>query len=317
MPHVVYSPRYDIGFFGLERLHPFDSRKYGRAWKRLAQGLGSRAGDVLLRTDRSATRQELLAVHSAAYLDRLGDRAYLADILELPIVRRLPAWLTDWRVLRPMRWAVRGSVLAARAALDNGFAVNLSGGYHHAKPDAGEGFCVYNDIALVVHTLRAEGRIAAGECVMYVDLDAHQGNGVCHEFMEDRRLVIFDMFNAAVYPSDDVAARGRIDFAVPLAPGCDDRQYLGLLESQLPACLDSFGRRSVRLAIYNAGTDVYAGDALGGLALTADAVCRRDRFVVDAMRDRGIPTVMLLSGGYSAESYRLVADSVLGLFGGQ
>src|SRR3954447_18259461 len=147
-PRIVFSRRYDVGFFGLERLHPFDSRKYGRAYRLLRRRFGRRLKAASVTPDRPIARDELLAVHTAEYLAKLKDPAYLARALEVPPVRRAPAWVTDWCVLRPVRWAARGTVLAVREAVRGALAVNLSGGYHHAGPDRGEGFCLYNDLAL-------------------------------------------------------------------------------------------------------------------------------------------------------------------------
>ena len=117
---LVYTRRYNIGFLGLERLHPFDSRKYGRAWRavgRVARKLRDRAW---LRVPRPASIADLAAVHDPAYLESLRDTRVLAAALELPFVRRLPGWAVRWAVLRPMRWAVAGSLVAARAALTTG-----------------------------------------------------------------------------------------------------------------------------------------------------------------------------------------------------
>jgi histone deacetylase 11 len=257
---------------------------------------------------------DLAAVHDPAYLARLGNPAELAAALELPFVRRLPGWVA-WRVIaRPMLWAAAGSLVAARESLARGVAVNLSGGYHHAKPDRGEGFCLFNDVAFLVHGLRAEGRLGADDRVAYIDLDAHQGNGVCHCFWADRRVFLYDVFNPRIYPSRDRAARDRIDCPVPLPEKCAGREYLRLLELSLPGFLDSIGKAGrVRLAVYNAGTDVFAGDALGGLDLSAADVLARDLYAVEQLRARNIPVVMLLSGGYSRESYRLVANTVVEL----
>jgi histone deacetylase 11 len=138
--HIAYSPHYNITFFGVERLHPFDSRKYGRAWELLRTEFGSALKKCHLRIDRPVSNEELALVHSPEYLKSLRSSATLARALEIPLLHFLPGWLIDWRVSRPMRWAVRGSVLAAEAALRTGWAVNLSGGYHHAKPSHGEGF---------------------------------------------------------------------------------------------------------------------------------------------------------------------------------
>jgi histone deacetylase 11 len=311
---LTYTRRYNIGFLGLERFHPFDSRKYGRAWRAVGREERRLRDHAWVGVPRPASFADLAAVHDRAYLDSLRDSKVLAAALELPFVRRLPGWAVRWAILRPMRWAVAGSLVAAREALTAGLAVNLSGGYHHAKPDRGEGFCVFNDIAYIVHALRAEGKLAADDRVVYIDLDAHQGNGVSHHFRADPRVFLFDAFNREIYPSYDRAARERVDCPVPLPFGCSGPDYLRLLELTLPGFLDSVGRNGrVRLAVYNAGTDVFAGDALGGLNLSAADVLARDRYAIDQLRTRGIPVVMLLSGGYSGESYRLVANTLVEL----
>ncbi len=207
-----------------------------------------------------------------------------------------------------------GTIRAAKECIQHGFAVNLGGGYHHAKPDGGEGFCIYSDSAMAVHSLRTDGLLADDDRVAYVDLDAHQGNGVCHAFMDDNRFFIFDMYNSTIYPCYDTEAQDRIDCNVRLASACREDEYLRKLEDRLPVFLDSISQsQTVGLAIYNAGTDVYVDDPLGGLNISADAILQRDLFVVRELRKRGIPTVMLLSGGYTRVSYQLVADSVIRL----
>jgi histone deacetylase 11 len=307
---IVYSPHYNISFFGLERLHPFDSKKYGRAWKLLRQQFGPQLTTRHISVDRPVSDAELRLVHAPEYLRKLGSPAYLAEALEIPLLRRLPHWLTAWRVLRPMRWAVRGSVLAAEAALQYGAAVNLSGGYHHAKFNHGEGFCVFSDIALMVHQLRREQYLKPDDAVAYVDLDAHQGNGVCHQFMSKPRFYIFDMYNRDIYPCQDVQARERIDCKVPLPLHCAGREYLANLSQRLPPFLDSLADPVPSLAVYNAGTDVFAGDKLGGFGLSAEEIVARDMLVIEQFEERRIPFVLLLSGGYSRQSYRLVARTV-------
>jgi histone deacetylase 11 len=260
--------------------------------------------------DRPASNEELSLVHTREYLDSLRSPAKLAAALEMPVLRKLPALITAWRVLRPMRWAVRGSVIAAKAALEDGAAVNLSGGYHHAKPNRGEGFCVFSDIALIVRQLRLEKQLQTDDSIAYVDLDAHQGNGVCHQFLSDKQFYIFDMYNENIYPATDLEARRRIDCNCPLPFGCAGDQYLATLRRNLPPFLDSLAQPGPRLAIYNAGTDPFAGDQLGGLSLSAEDILQRDLFVVNEFGKRQIPFVMLLSGGYSRQSYRLIADTV-------
>ncbi|HEV3143872.1 MAG TPA: histone deacetylase [Gemmataceae bacterium] len=260
---IVYSRHYDISFFGIERLHPFDSRKYGRAWRELRKYFGRGLFKHVITVDRPAKFNELVRVHSAEYLVGIRQSKALSAALELPPLRRLPSWLLRWRVLRPMRWAVQGTVLAAKAALERGVAVNMSGGYHHAKPDRGEGFCVYSDIALAVQQLRSECRIQSPLRIAYVDCDAHQGNGVCHHFMHDREVFIFDMFNQNIYPSYDTEARQRIDCSLPVPSLCTGAEYLAILRDSLPGFLDVVSRsQPITLGIYNAGTDVFVWDQL-------------------------------------------------------
>jgi histone deacetylase 11 len=309
-PRVVYTRQYNIGFFGVERLHPFDSRKYGRAYRTLRRRFGRELSRRTLRPRRPVSRDELLWLHEPRYLDALRNAEYLARALEVPQLRKIPAWLTDRFVLRPMRWAAAGTILAAREAMTCRLAVNLSGGYHHAGPDRGEGFCIYNDIALAVHALRRDGALNDDDKVVYVDCDAHQGNGVCRAFAGDNRVFIYDCYNAAIYPHD-AQARRRIDCDVPLMPNQIDREYLAALTSTLPAFLDGVSKsKPPALAIYNAGTDIFRGDPLGAMAVTAAGVLERDRFVLHQLVGRGIPTVMLPSGGYTRESYQLIADTV-------
>ena len=143
MVPIVYSPGYNITALGLERLHLFDSLKYRRIrrWL-LRQGL-RRTGEFF--APAPITNADLLLVHSACYLKSLGSSRVLARILELPTLAILPAWLVRWRVLTPMRRAVGGTIRACRLAQERGLAVNLGGGFHHAGPERGGGFCVYAD----------------------------------------------------------------------------------------------------------------------------------------------------------------------------
>lgn len=210
-----------------------------------------------------------------------------------------------------MRWATAGTILAARLALKHGLAINLSGGYHHAGPERGEGFCIYADIAIAIASLRKGGELSEADRVVYIDCDAHQGNGVCHCFADDQRVFIFDQFNSGIYPASDAAAKRRIDCAVPVPVNRRTNDYLAQLRSTLPKFLDGVGKSGdIKLAIYNAGTDLVAGDPLGCLAVSPDGVFSRDQFVLNELISRNLPTVMLPSGGYTKESYRLIARSV-------
>ena len=256
------------------------------------------------------TEADLLHIHTPDYLRQLSDPSFIAAVLEIPALAFLPLWLIDRCVLRPMRWATMGTLIATQEALRHGLAVNLSGGYHHARPDHGHGFCAYADIGFAIHELRRAGHLANTDTIIYIDLDAHQGNGVCRTFVDDPRVFIYDQYNLLNFPFD-ARARRRIDCDVALALGCTDADYLSALQTHLPPFLDSLTQTgTVRLAIYNAGTDVYGADRLGGLSISAAAILDRDRFVLNALMQRCLPTAILLSGGYSQESYRLVAQMV-------
>src|SRR5262249_1136558 len=146
---------------------------------------------------RPISQGELLILHHSAYLRSLCQRQVLARILEVPAVRYLPAWLTDWRVLRPMRWATGGTLLACRLALERGLAITLSGGYHHAGPDRGGGFCVYADTPLALAVLQADGRIRSA---LVVDTDAHQGNGTADAMRPWPWAHLVDFYEADIYP---------------------------------------------------------------------------------------------------------------------
>jgi histone deacetylase 11 len=312
---IIYEAGYNFGIHGIEkRWHPFDTQKFRRAWKRI-RVYGSELLERRIRVSAEVAVDDLRLVHDADYLATLADKRAVARIVEVPQLGALPMWLLDRIVLRPMRRQTAGTIAAARAALSEGFVFQLGGGFHHAKPASGEGFCCYADAAIAVAVLRREGLLAADDRIACVDLDVHMGNGVAHCFADDRRAFLFDMFNSKIYPCLDFEARARLDCEVPVRSGCAGSTYLRLLRERLPPFLDSVGRSApIRLAIYNAGTDIFVDDELGGLRCSADDVLERDMFVVEQLRTRGIPTVFVTSGGYSELSHRLIARSATEAF---
>lgn len=307
---IVYHPAYNYGVWGTGWLHPFDQSKFARIWRMLQQTWGSRLGAALVRPDRPVTDEELLAVHSAAHLASLKRPAVVAAALEIPLAAYLPPWLIDRLVLRPMRWQTMGTLVAAREALGCGLAVNLGGGFHHARRELAHGFSVYSDIVLMIDTLRRSGRLANADRVAYIDLDAHHGDGVASLLADDPRVFMLDMYNREAFPHDTLTPQ-RVDCNLPLAEGTGGREYLSILRNNLPGFLDSIaGGGQLKLALYNAGTDVFERDPIGRLQLTADDILDRDLFVLGQLKSRRIPAVMLLAGGYTWESYRLVARTV-------
>ena len=301
MVPIVYHPSYNITAFGLERLHPFDSTKYRRIQDWLVrQGL-RKPGDFV--RPRSCTRDELRAVHTSEYLATLRSRLTLARILEVPVVGMLPAFFTDWRVLRPMRWAVGGTIHACRLARERGLAINLGGGYHHAGPNRGHGFCAYADVPVALALLHRERPFGS---VLVIDTDAHQGNGTADAIRPWPWARILDFFEETIFPWPKVPE----DIAVPLPPGANGVEYLEALHEHVPAALDRF---RPELVVYNAGSDVLWSDPLSNLLLTADELAERDLYVVTEVRERGIALAMVLSGGYGPASWEAHARSIEGL----
>jgi histone deacetylase 11 len=231
MVPLVYSPKYNITAFGLERLHPFDSVKYRRIHDWLIhQGL-RRPGDFV--APRPSTRADLLRIHTPEYLRSLCDRRVLARILEVPPVRYLPGWLVGWHVLHPMRWATGGTVLACRLALEKGLAINLGGGYHHAGGSRGGGFCAYADVPMALATLKQESKI---DSALVVDTDAHQGDGTADAIRHWPWAYLLDFYEDDIFPWP----KAQEDLPVPLPPRTNGAEYLDALREHLAAALDRF-----------------------------------------------------------------------------
>jgi acetoin utilization deacetylase AcuC-like enzyme len=232
----------------------------------------------------------LLLVHTPEYVRRFREGAL--DAAEL---RRLGFPWSPGLVERSYR-AVGGTIAAARHALEHGLAMNLAGGTHHAFPDHGEGFCVFNDVAVAVRLLRRDG---LARRVTIVDLDVHQGNGTHAIFAGDADVYTFSMHGGKNYPFHKVA--GTLD--LELADGTGDDAYLDMLRDALPRVLAA---SSPDLVVYIAGADPHEGDQLGRLALTFDGLSRRDAFVLDSCREVGIPVAITIGGGYG----RRIEDTV-------
>jgi acetoin utilization deacetylase AcuC-like enzyme len=230
-------------------------------------------------------RESLLRVHTERYVD-----AFTSGMLGPDELRRLGFPWSPELVERSYR-AVGGTMAAARFALDEGIAMNLAGGTHHAFPDRGEGFCVFNDVAIAIRTLQAEGRI---ERAAIVDLDVHQGNGTNAVFADDDRVFTFSMHGRRNYPFTKV--QGSLD--VELEDGCEDHEYLSLLTGALPGAISS---ARPDLVVYLAGADAHADDRLGRLRLTAAGLARRDVMVLESVREVGIPVAVTIAGGYGRQ----------------
>ncbi len=295
---VAYSPGYRVSFFGVEHLHPFDSFKYDKIHKELReQGLIPEGGFLV---PDEVPSEALAAVHDPAYLASLTDHERLAEVLEVPLPGIFGARAIEERVLAPFRRATGGTLAAARAALEHGVGINLGGGFHHAKPEGGHGFCVYNDVAAALWVLRREGFEGR---VLVVDTDAHQGDGNHAAFAADDRVHTLSLQQAKLFPQPRVPG----DEDIELKAGLDDTAYLAQLEGALEGLLE---RSRPDLVIHVAGSDVLWDDPLTGLGLTVEGLVARDLRVFRMARSQGIPYLHVLAGGYGPSSAKGQAASV-------
>ncbi|HEX7690472.1 MAG TPA: hypothetical protein VF453_22400 [Burkholderiaceae bacterium] len=298
---VFYNPRYNIDLGVLNRLHPFDGRKFGRVAKEIAGVAGLSLVEVPAPLDQAAIER-----FASPLLQKLLLRKrYVLQALEVPYLPLVPLSFIDRKILEPMRWGAAGTLAAAKAAMQGANCWNLAGGYHHASRTEAEGFCIYNDIGISIQALRESGDLHDLDEVLILDIDAHHGNGNARVFMDDRRIRILDIYDDDIYPRSPYT-KERIDINVPLRMGTNGSQYLSRLDgglSELP--------RGARLAFVVAGTDVLASDPLGGLRLTVDDCVARDRLVLDRLAALGVPAVFTGGGGYGPESATAMTRSLL------
>lgn len=302
---IVYSPDYNISFAGLERLHPFDTQKYGRVFETLkSEGvLTEQTVYTPLRPDQSVLTRH----HSEGYLQALEKSEAVARFTQIPLVYLLPGRVAYNAVVEPAKLATSGSILAGELALSNGWAINLSGGYHHASQNTYGGFCAIADISLSILHLRDNH--ANIKNVMIIDLDAHQGNGHERDFIGDEATFIVDAYNTEIYPGDSYAKRG-IDLGIELQSQTPDEIYLSKLKSGLN---NAFTQFSPDVIYYVAGTDILDGDRLGRLSVSAEGVIARDELIFNYAQSRNIPVIMLLAGGYQKNNARIIARSISSL----
>jgi len=273
---VVYSPRYEVSLPG----HIWPTSKYRLIAGRLRLGGGSPA----FLEPAEASWDDLALVHTREYLEKIRSNTLTAEdiaTLELP-------WQPE--LADAFRLMVGGTCGAAAAALDEGRAAHLGGGLHHAFANHGEGFCPLNDVAVAIRVLQKYRGIRRAAIV---DCDVHHGNGTSMIFERDPEVFTFSIHQQLNYPY----FKPRSNLDIGLEDGAGDEQYLDALAGALPRVL---GRRP-ELIVYLAGADPYEGDRLGGLKLTKAGLVARDRLVIDAAQDAGVPLATVLAGGYAAD----------------
>jgi acetoin utilization deacetylase AcuC-like enzyme len=274
--------------------HRFPMAKYRLLRERLvAEGVLD-ARDLYV--PEPAAWDDLRVVHDRAYVDAVASGTLSADAQ-----RRIGFPWSPMMVERSRR-SVGATIAAAREVMRPGTSVsaNLAGGTHHAFRDRGEGYCVFNDVAVAAAVMLRAGAAAR---IAVVDCDVHQGNGTAAIFRDDPAVFTFSLHGAKNFPF----RKETSDLDVTFEDGAGDDEYLLALDAHLPAVLD--GHRP-DLVFYLAGADPYEGDRLGRLRLTIDGLCARDRMVFAACRARSLPAVVVMSGGYASDVDAIVAIHV-------
>ena len=273
---ILFSSEYEVALPG----HVWPTSKY----RLIKDRCESTIPGLIVLEPTCASWDELALAHSPEYIEKLRTNTLTQDeiaTLELP-----------WRpeLADAFRLMVGGTCAAAQAALEDGSAVHLGGGLHHAFAAHGEGFCPLNDVAVAIRVLQRDG---AADRAAVIDLDVHHGNGTAMIFERDPRVFTFSMHQQHNYPF----FKPRSDLDIGLEDGTGDDPYLARLRGALPRVFESHPE----IAVYLAGADPFEADQLGGLRLTKAGLRERDRLVIDASRRAGVPLVTVLAGGYARE----------------
>lgn len=264
--------------------HAFPMSKYRRLYERVAAS--AVAWKIELREPEPASDEDLLRVHGPEYVRRMCEGLATTDDM-----RRI-GFPWSAAMIERSRRSSGGTIAALSAALSgDGIAVNLAGGTHHAAFDRGGGYCVFNDSVIAARHVRAHG---LARRVLVIDLDVHQGNGTAELCRDDDAIFTFSMHGARNYP----AVKPASDLDVALADGTDDARYLDALAEHLPRAM-SLARADA--VVYLAGADPFVDDRLGHLALTKAGLAERDRQVLQACRQRGLPVAITMGGGYAPD----------------
>ncbi len=268
--------------------HVFPVEKYRIIYEKLLK-MGAKRESIL--APQPATEEDLLLVHTSKYLKKLkgGDLSPSEImIMEIPFKPQL----LGFALLH-----VGGTILATEIALEEGLAIHVGGGFHHAFPDHGEGFCVIHDVAVAFEKMRQKRKI---QKAMVVDCDVHQGNGTAFIFSKRDDVFTLSIHQMDIYPADKPSS----DLDIGLWSGDGDEKYLSMLGSHIPRI---YGEFEPDLIFYLAGADPYKNDQLGGLNLTLEGLKERDRLVIGGARKLHIPLVILLAGGYAYDVEDTVA----------
>ena len=281
---LVYHEGYDLRLGD----HVFQSQKFRMVRDLVLAEHIAEPAEII--APEPATDEDILRVHTREWVDKvLHDKLSASERMRLEIPY-------SQAVVRGFWLAAGGSILAARRALKDGFGFNIGGGFHHAFPGHGEGFCMIHDFAVAIRRLQADRALRA---VLVVDTDVHQGNGTAAIFANDAEVFTLSLHQENNYPEPKPPS----DLDVNLADGTGDEEYLELLDKALA---EAFRRFAPELIFYIGGADPYREDQLGGLWLSMRGLQQRDALVFAEARRRGLPVAVAFAGGYA----RKVEDTV-------
>ena len=281
---LVYHERYDLNLGP----HVFPSQKFRLIYEMLLRESLATEQDFL--RPEPAIDEDILRVHTFEWVQKLKTGTLTAsDVMKLEVPYSPELVEAVWL-------AAGGTILAAQSALRDGFGSNLSGGFHHAYPGHGEGFCAIHDVAVAIRKLQADGAVKKA---LVVDTDVHHGNGTAAIFRNDPTVFTLSIHQENNYP----AHKPPSSLDLNIEDAVEDDQYLGALIPAVQEAMESF---QPDILFYLGGADPYCEDQLGGLLLTKEGLKRRDRSVFEEARRRGIPVATTLAGGYA----RRVEDTV-------
>jgi acetoin utilization deacetylase AcuC-like enzyme len=261
--------------------HVFPTIKYRMIYRELIESGVVREEDFL--EPPFLKEEDILLVHTPEYVEKLkkGKLSYTEILsLELPYSEEL---------LEASWTCAGGTFLSCECALQDGISIHIGGGFHHAFPDHGEGFCIFNDVAIAVRKMRSEFDITK---VLILDCDVHQGNGTASIFSQDPSTFTFSIHQQNNYP----LFKPESDLDIGLSDHTEDGEYLSILKENLLRVIEDFEPEFI---LYIAGADPYVEDQLGGLSLTLDGLRERDVLVFLEAKKRGIPISTVLGGGYA------------------
>jgi acetoin utilization deacetylase AcuC-like enzyme len=275
---IFYTDTFPIP---LPENHSFPKDKYFLLRMRILEELGDQP--VELRVPEPASDEAILRAHDPNYIRRLLN----GELSDKEIRRVGLPWSPE--IVRRTRYSVGGTIAACRAALEEGVAINLGGGTHHAFRDHGQGYCWLNDTAIAARAMQAEGLVRQ---VLIIDCDVHQGNGTAAILKDDATVFTFSIHGKNNFPYQ----KEKSDLDVELADGTDDDAYLAALDKGIIRSLENF---SADLVIYLAGADPYQEDRFGRLALTKEGLAQRDRLVLRHCYEARLPSAVTMAGGYA------------------